>query len=146
MSRKITLEIITGLLVLLFVYAAVSKLSIYGTFKMQLLKSPYTTSFASDIAWSLPAVELGAATLLIIKRTRLLGLYLSFFLMLLFTGYIYAILHFSSYVPCSCGGILSKMNWGTHFLLNIFFTMLAVIGIVLDKPEETSLQTKMKFQ
>lgn len=130
--KKITVEIISALLVALWAYAAISKLLDYGTFKFQLGRSPYVTNIAGFIAWFLPLTELTVATLLIITKTRLLGLYSSFFLMLMFTGYIYAMLHFSYYVPCSCGGILSKMSWNQHLLFNIAFTVLALIGILLS--------------
>ena len=131
--KKITVEIISALLVALWAYAAISKLLDYGTFKFQLGRSPYVTNMAGFVAWFLPLTELTVATLLIINKTRLLGLYSSFFLMLLFTGYIYAMLHFSYYIPCSCGGILSKMDWKTHFEFNVAFTILPVVGILLDK-------------
>ena len=103
-NRRIT-EIVTCLLVILFTYAALSKLLDYGTFRFQLGRSPYLTKMAGMVAWAMPTAELVTVSLLVIPRSRQAGLYASFFLMLLFSGYIYAMLHFSYYVPCSCGGV-----------------------------------------
>jgi len=146
MSRKVIVEIISGLLILLFVYAAISKLLDYNTFKFQLGRSPYVTGIAGFVAWALPVGELIVASLLIIKRTKLFGLYASFFLMLLFTGYIYAMLHFSYYIPCSCGGILSKMSWNQHLIFNVVFTCLALSAILLDTPKyHSNKETKLQI-
>lgn len=144
MIKKISIEVISSLLVLLFVYAAVSKLLDYGNFKFQLGHSPYLANIAGFVSWSLPATEIIAVLLLAVKQSRLIGLYVSFFLMLLFTGYIYIMLNFSYYIPCSCGGILSKMSWSDHFYFNIAFTFLSFAGILMEiytgavnNPEET---------
>jgi hypothetical protein len=49
--------------------------------------------------------------------------------MTMFTAYIVAILKFSDFVPCSCGGVLEHLGWPEHLILNIAFTVLALIGI-----------------
>ena len=84
------------------------------------------------IAATLPAGELLVAASLLFKRTRLTGLYASFFLMALFTGYIFMMLHFSYDLPCSCGGVLAKMSWQDHLLFNSAFTLLAGIAVILE--------------
>src|SRR5688572_29656190 len=77
--RKNTIpEVISSLLIILFIYTALSKLSGYNTFTIQLSKSPFITSYARSIAWSLPAGEILISLLLVFKRTRLIGLYASF--------------------------------------------------------------------
>jgi len=135
MARRALTEIIAGLLALLFAYAAISKLLDYETFKFQLGKSPYVNGLAGFIAWALPCIEIAVVLLLLFKKSRLAGLYASFFLMLFFTGYIYAILKFSYYIPCSCGGILSSMSWKEHLIFNIAFTLLALTAILLYRRE-----------
>ncbi|WP_199119235.1 MauE/DoxX family redox-associated membrane protein [Pedobacter sp. ASV28] len=129
--RNIFIGVISILFIVLWVYAGLSKLTDYGTFKFQLGRSPYLQNLAGPIAITLPIAELATAVLLIFDRTRLLGLYLSFFAMLMFTGYIYAMLYHSYFVPCSCGGILSQLSWQQHLVFNIVFTLLALFGIVL---------------
>ncbi|QHS63027.1 MauE/DoxX family redox-associated membrane protein [Chitinophaga agri] len=131
MTRKLFPELPAILLVALFTYAAISKLLQYDTFQHQLGQSPFVTAYANVIVWLLPLSELAIAALLVIPGTRLTGLYLSFAMMLAFTIYIYAILHYSYFVPCSCGGLLSQMNWDQHFIFNIVFTLISLAGIFL---------------
>lgn len=129
MFKKSLLELPAVLLTILFTYASISKLLQYNTFRFQLDQSPFATAYAGLIAWSVPGIELIATVLLLFPATRLKGYYLSYGLMFLFTVYIYAILHFSYFVPCSCGGILSRMNWEQHLVFNIIFTFIALAGI-----------------
>jgi uncharacterized membrane protein YphA (DoxX/SURF4 family) len=137
MTRKITIEIITALFFILWIYAAISKLLDYDTFKVQLGKSPLLTKFPGFVAIAVPLAELLIAGALVFKR--LIGLYASLFLMVLFTAYLIAILNFSYYIPCSCGGIIGKgMTWQTHIVFNMTFVLLAIIGIIL-----TSYQQKI---
>jgi hypothetical protein len=142
MIRRISIEIICFLLILLFVYAAVSKLNDYEIFRVQLSKSPFITNYAPIIAWALPVGEILVGLALTFKKTRLLGLYASLFLMTMFTAYIYTMLHYSYYIPCSCGGILSKMGWHTHLWFNAGFVVLSIGGIFL----QASLQKKQYKQ
>lgn len=129
--KKTAIVVIQVLLILLFTYASISKLMDYNNFKFQLGRSPYVTNMSGFVAWALPLVELVTAALLTFEPTVRVGLYFSFFLMVLFTGYIYAMLHYSYFVPCSCGGILSNLDWHSHFIFNMFFTALSLIGIFL---------------
>src|ERR1019366_2253530 len=81
MKKAIIIEVISYLLILLFSYAAVSKLSDYSNFKVQLSQSPITTGYATLIARFLPPVELLIAGALVVPGIRLPGLYASLFLM-----------------------------------------------------------------
>lgn len=131
MIRKSVLNIISSLLILLFIYAAVSKLIGYSDFRLQLGKSPFITYYAPVLSWALPVIEIGVGLLLVVKRFLLLGFYASLFLMSLFTCYIYLMLHYSNQLPCSCGGVLSFMGWHTHLWFNMFFVCLSIGGVFL---------------
>lgn len=134
-ARAIIIEIICGLFILLFMYAAVSKLMDVEKFRVQIGQSPMLTSMAGFVAWFIPSVEILISVLLAIGRTRLIGLFASFALMVMFTAYIVAITQFSEYVPCSCGGILQKFGWTEHLIFNICFTLIAITGISLISNE-----------
>ncbi|RNL90099.1 hypothetical protein ED312_06650 [Sinomicrobium pectinilyticum] len=134
-NRHIIVEIICLLYIILFVYAAFTKLIDYEKFQIQVGQSPIFTSIGGLIAWIIPTIELLIAFMLIIPRLRLLALYACFSLMAMFTAYIYIILNFSPFVPCSCGGILEKMGWTEHLVFNIAFVFLAIIGVLLHSPE-----------
>lgn len=56
--KNIILDIICLLYVLLFVYAAVSKLLDFENFRVQLGQSPLLSAFAGLIAWMVPVIEL----------------------------------------------------------------------------------------
>jgi hypothetical protein len=129
MLKRSLPELPAVLLTVLFTYASISKLLQYDTFKYQLGQSPFITAYSATIAWAIPAIELFTTALLMFPVTRLKGFYLSYGLMLLFTFYIFAILHYSYFVPCSCGGILSQMNWEQHLVFNIIFSLIALTGI-----------------
>jgi hypothetical protein len=142
MKRRIVLEIICCLNILLFIYAATSKLIDYEEFKIQLGKSPFINELAGVTAWALPAGEILVALALAFHRTRLFGLYASLFLMTMFSAYIYAMLHYSYYVPCSCGGILQKMDWNTHLWFNLAFVAICILGILLHPSRQNEVTRK----
>jgi len=68
--------------------------------------------------------------LLIFEKSRLTGFYLSFLLMVLFTAYIVIILNFTSFTPCSCGGVLEDLGWTEHLIFNVVFILLAIFALV----------------
>lgn len=132
MKQKLIVEILATMQVILFMYTALNKLLNYQRFQWQLSKSPYLTEIQGVLVWSVPTMEIVVALLLVIRPLRLLGFYVSFFMMLLFTGYVYIMLHYSYYVPCACGGVLASMSWNQHFIFNSVFSVLALAGIVLQ--------------
>ncbi|MFW0739952.1 MauE/DoxX family redox-associated membrane protein [Flavobacterium sp. T12S277] len=129
--KYIFIEVISFLYVVLFVYAAVSKLLDFENFRVQLGQSPLLSAFAGVIAWMVPMLELFIALLIVSKRWRIIGLFGALGLMIMFTAYIFIILNYSSFVPCSCGGILEKLGWTEHLFFNLVFIMLAAAGILL---------------
>jgi uncharacterized membrane protein YphA (DoxX/SURF4 family) len=112
------------LFVSLFIYAAVSKILDYENFRVQLAQSPLLSAFARYVAWGVPAFEILISILLLSEKWRTVGLFSAFGLMVMFTTYIYIILNFSSFVPCSCGGVLEKMTWNQHLVFNLAFIIL----------------------
>jgi uncharacterized membrane protein YphA (DoxX/SURF4 family) len=136
MKKGVIVEIVCFLFILLFVYAALTKLLDYEKFRVQIGQSPLLTSFSGFIAWFIPFIEIVVSIMLAFPRFRAMGLYMAFTLMVLFTGYIIAILNFNGRVPCSCGGVLEKMGWTEHLVFNIIFVLIAAAGILLHSKEE----------
>lgn len=120
------------LFILLFVYASVSKLIDFENFQIQISQSPLLSVFATPIAYGVVIGELLIAFMLCFIRSRLIGLYLFLGFMTAFTVYIYLILNYSPFVPCSCGGVLEKMGWQEHLWFNIGFCVLTVLLILWD--------------
>jgi uncharacterized membrane protein YphA (DoxX/SURF4 family) len=132
MKKSIVLEIICFLLILLFVYTAVSKFINFDNFRnFVVTQTPLSRPIAGFMAIAIPATELIASCLLLIPRFRKTGLYTSFVLMAVFTGYVVYALYFSPKVPCACGGIIRQMSWREHLLFNSVFTIAAFIAIRL---------------
>jgi len=123
------IQIVSLLFILLFVYAAASKILDFENFNVQLAQSPLLSAHAAWISKLVPVTEIFTVFLLVTPRYRITGLYCSLNLMIMFTVYIYIVLHFSSFVPCSCGGVLAKMSWNAHLLFNIIFVLLAMLAI-----------------
>ncbi|MDH1883690.1 MauE/DoxX family redox-associated membrane protein [Empedobacter falsenii] len=125
--------LICYLFIILFIYAAVSKLIDFENFQIQLAQSPLLSAYAGFISYAVIIVEIVIVLMLCIKRTQQIGLYASYGLMLAFTVYIYLIINYSDFVPCSCGGILEKLGWTEHLIFNLVFVGLAVIAIYLSR-------------
>jgi hypothetical protein len=129
---NLAIEAITAVLLLLWIYTGLNKVIQYDKFTFEAGRSPFLQHLAPLIAGIVPAGELAIAALLIFKRTRVAGLYASLFLMTLFTGYVYIMLHYAYDLPCSCGGIIELLTWEQHLIVNLMLTLLTAIAIVLQ--------------
>lgn len=124
--------IISILLIIMWAYAAVSKLLDLPAFKQALATQVFPVWIGKILVWVLPISELGLVGLLLFQKTQLLGMYASFGLMLLFTLYVGgAVYNIYDRYPCACGGLFAKLGWKKHFRVNIFFTLISIIGIIL---------------
>jgi hypothetical protein len=129
-----------SLLVLLFTYAAASKLADTVQFRGQLYLQPFSHAFSDVLVVALPALELGIVALLLFDRTRRFGLIASLGLLFVFTVYIsMGLLHFWKRVPCSCGGILEHLGWGAHLAFNWAFVIINILAIIFYHRERTIL-------
>jgi putative oxidoreductase len=136
MKRKIIIEIISSLLILLFLYASVSKWLAFKLFIGEMNNQPFPNWITPLLVWSIPILEVLIVVGLMIEKTRIPALYASLFLMLAFTIYTVAILlHAFKYIPCSCGGVIRKLTWTQHLFFNLFFVGISLLGIILKKRE-----------
>lgn len=123
-------EGISLLFIVLFVYASITKLLDYEKFAVQMGQSPMLTKWAEQLAWLVPTVELCTVGLLLFSNSKLVGLYVSVSLMVMFTVYIILASKFSDYVPCSCGGVLQNMTWDQHLVFNLFFVASGMVAVI----------------
>ena len=136
------------LLIFLFAYTAVSKLNLFSytipfswekfklvdveAFKGAMAKSPVLLPYVNELAYIIPISELIVCLLLLFPITKKWGYYLSLILLTAFTGYIIYILSvYSNNLPCTCGGVISRLTWTQHLLLNITFMLLSLKAIHL---------------
>ena len=123
-------------LVLLWVYAASSKVLDFNMFRGQMHRQILPDFLKSSLVYILPPLEVAAAMLLLFERTQEAGFMLSLGLMTAFTIYVgLAVFRIFDHVPCSCGGVLSKMGWDGHFFFNIFFLLLTAVGLSINYRE-----------
>jgi putative oxidoreductase len=126
------LTITAAMLIVLFTYTAVSKLVDLDVFRAQLRTHPLPSWAISGAAIIIPISEILASILLLFKATRLQGLYCCAVLLAIFTIYIGLILlDVFGRMPCACGGVLQQMGFGSHFLFNLFFLTITLIGIYI---------------
>ena len=114
---------------LLWMYAATAKVLEFDQFKIQMSQVDFLKPVAGILVWLIPLVEYSLAALLLVSKTRRLGLIGSAVLMSLFTVYIAGMISFSPELPCSCGGIINNLTWQQHLLFNIGCTALAITGV-----------------
>ncbi|WP_257621612.1 MauE/DoxX family redox-associated membrane protein [Chryseobacterium sp. NKUCC03_KSP] len=126
-------KVVSYFFILLFCYAAISKALDFENFHVQIGQSPLLSAYAGFVSYFVIILELLIVVLLTIPKTNLLGLYASTSLMTAFTIYIYLILNYSDFVPCSCGGILEKLGWTEHLIFNILCIILGILVIVLQE-------------
>jgi hypothetical protein len=125
-------SVVPLLFILLFTYAASSKLLDFGRFRSQLYLQPFPHGMSDLLIYLLPAIELLLALLLCFNRSRFIGLIVSTGLIAVFTAYIsLVLLHYWGNVPCSCGGILNHMSWSVHLAFNWAFLLAGITGIAM---------------
>jgi len=135
MGKKETyIQLISILLIALWVYTAASKLMEVELFRFQLTQQPIFKSWIPVLVRALPIIELITAGLLMFAKTRPAGMRLTFLLIAVFTGYVaLAVVGFWENIPCSCGGVLNQLGWRDHLWFNLFFTALAAAGVYLSR-------------
>src|SRR5205085_1055702 len=106
-NKAYVANLFSSLLILLFVYTAVSKLLKYSVFVWSISQSLPIGKFATVIGWLIPIIELFTSILLFFPKTRLRGFIASTLLMVVFDVYISVMLLTVSKLPCSCGGVVS---------------------------------------
>jgi hypothetical protein len=134
MKRKLIVEVIAFLLMLLFLFASVSKWLAFKTFIGDINNQPFPNWLTPWITNLLPPIEVLIVLALMFEKTRTAGFYASLILMSAFSIYSAAVLlKFFNYIPCSCGGIIKNLTWRENLLLNLFFVAISIAGIVLRK-------------
>ncbi|WP_411028061.1 MauE/DoxX family redox-associated membrane protein [Sphingobacterium sp. SRCM116780] len=123
---------IVTLFVLLWAYTSIPKFFKFKYF-YEVLKSQAIPKWTVPILTGLlPILELSVVFMLLFPSTRLMGLYFSFGLMLIFTIYVSGIIYqvYDSY-PCPCGAMFRRIGWKKHFKVNIWLTGIALLGILV---------------
>lgn len=130
--KKVTINVISVMLIILFVHAGLIKWMDYSTFKTQLSAYPLLSPFAGVIAWLFPAIEMATAVLLVSARTRTLGLAVSLSIMTILSAYIIFLLNAAADAPCACQALLGFTTWPAQLKFNMIFMLIALLGLLLQ--------------
>jgi hypothetical protein len=134
--RSNFITFISSTLIFLFIYTALSKFRDFQKFIHVLGSSPLIGPYNHLVAWTIPLLELTIAVLLFLPATKRVGLYCASILLALFTVYVAYMVTFVPHLPCSCGGVIQNMGWGTHLIFNSVLTALSFWGVRLLKKED----------
>ncbi len=135
------MKTITGFFfIVLFCFAAVSKLSDFENFQVQLAQSPLLGAYAGFVSYAVLVALLAVVVLLCLRRARTAGLAGSLLLMLLFAGYTAYVLFFAASTPCNCIGILPQLSWQQNFAAELAGAGLGIAGIYGSTAEKIKLQ------
>ena len=126
-------DVISGAILLLMLYASISKLLDYNRFKAVLLQSPVIASGGKYIAVIIPSVELILSIFLFMHKTRPKALFYSLILVVIFTLYITIMVLTVSRpdLPCACGALFESIGWPYHILINLAIILLCILGLAL---------------
>ncbi|WP_341837402.1 MauE/DoxX family redox-associated membrane protein [Chitinophaga pollutisoli] len=143
--RNIAIEAIIAILIVVLLHTGISKLIDWRSFEIQMFQSPIFHEYYRIVTFGGPILEIIIALMLVIKRTRFVAFIASFLLMGFFTWYVYFLMTTIPNLPCSCGGVVGWLNWTQHLILNIFLTIISLIGALMwrnNRKEESKTKNK----
>ncbi|SEN01529.1 Methylamine utilisation protein MauE [Mucilaginibacter gossypiicola] len=136
MRRTDIPDLISFLLILMFSYAAFSKLIAFNNYKIEMHRQPVPKWSVDYLIVLIPASELVTIAAMLFRKTRMIGFFSAAFLMLVFTVYVVlAMTGAFGKVPCACGGIINNLSWGQHLVFNLIFLSLSVYGVIINEKE-----------
>ncbi|WP_316809212.1 MauE/DoxX family redox-associated membrane protein [Pedobacter agri] len=122
------------LLVLLWFYTGLDKLVFYHSYWIAMHYQIFSQQILTIAIPVLPFLEIAIGLLLIFPKSESLGFLLSFLLMTFFSAYA-ALVYFGYFVsrPCACAGLFTKLSWGSHLMINLLITLVALFGMIINR-------------
>jgi len=133
MAKRLFINCTVFLYVLLYAYTAYNKLLDLGFIQKSLSEYPIVGHYPVFFSWAIPIAEIIAVVLLTIPALRMLGIVAATLLMSAFTGFIIYLFLSKSEMPCTCGGMISHLNWTQHLIVNSVFLIIGILSIILMK-------------
>lgn len=135
--QSIFLKYTSGIISLLWFYAAGSKWVAFHDFTSAMHKQALWPALEEALIYGLPLIEFVVAILLLYSQTLTPGLYASAGLLFAFSVYIiFVLLHAFGQVPCACGGLIEDMGWTFHLVFNLAFLALTLTNILVKHRKE----------
>lgn len=146
-NRKPIVQVISGLLILLFLYTGANKFFSFEHFTNQMRNQVFPRSWIPVIIWTLPTLEIAISIGLMFDKTKKISFGASIVLMSLFTIYT-ALVLFGAFnrVPCSCGGVIEHLTWTQHLFFNLFYLVISILGysVLKKSPTKPEIQSFQK--
>lgn len=142
--KKQFINIVSYLFIAIFVYASLIKGLNLNVFQGQMMQSPIIPkNWIPFISIFIPLAELIIAILLIVPRYNVIGLGLSYSMMLFFSLYLASLVFaYGDNVPCACGGILGQLGYPIHISFNIILTIISLLAFYLQFISSKAYETK----
>jgi hypothetical protein len=129
--------ICSSVLIFIFFYSGLQKLIDFENFFSNISKSPIIPSNLSKlIAYFIIYFELVIVFFLLTNKYKQIGFLMSFFLLILFEGYIILMILYSPYLPCSCGGFIEQLSWTQHIYFNVFLIACSITGFMKNNSSQ----------
>ena len=132
-TRNYIIKILQVILGIIFLYAGLKKVWEGDLFYHTLLSTPYSESqvFAEWGSIGFPVVEILTGVFLLLFPRRLIGVLISFGLMLLYTAYLVILLFFGDGIPCTCRTVLPFLGWYGHLYFTLSCLVLTLLLLLL---------------
>lgn len=130
--REFAVQIITYMLLCLWIIVASRKLFDYSAFRQAMLDQPFDDKYGIVLSYFLPVIQLGTGTLFIFEKTKRYGFLLTILLMIVFSWYITLVLKRTwGFIPCYCT-LEFPTDWKGHLWINGIIAVFAITGLLLD--------------
>lgn len=130
--REFVVQIITYMLLCLWMVVASRKLFNYSAFRQAMLDQPFEDKYGIVLSYLLPVIQLGTGMLFIFQKTRRYGFLLTILLMIAFSWYITLVLKRTwGFIPCYCT-LEFPTDWKGHLWINGIIAVFAIVGLLLD--------------
>lgn len=128
--RSILVRAISLGLAGLLCYTATKKILDLEAFAAHLELLPKVSKqLALRLSWFVVLQEYGLALALLFGPNKRIVYKLAIALVLLYTLYIFYILNFAPFLPCSCQGAFKSLSWEAHYGVNA--GVMALLGLTL---------------
>lgn len=119
-------------LIFLWIYTGLDKLIGFDKSRKAFHNQTLSSELAEILTYTVPVIELLLALLLLFSVTRWWGYLGSILVLTVFATYV-GLIWVGAFprVPCNCAGILESLGWTEHFVLNLGFIAVSVLGLYL---------------
>lgn len=130
--RSIVARVLAIVLAGMLLYTATKKVMDLKAFAAHIEVLPFIRTWMTYVLTAIVLIiEYGLAVVLLyypIKRWVYLAVIA---LIIVYSAYIYAILHHALVLPCSCQGAFKSLSWEQHYLVNAAVAAVALTNFIL---------------